>query len=340
MAEVPDLTAAGTLTGAELVHLVQAGNSRKATLATLLALTHAHTIANVTGLQAALDAKLDDSQAGSTGLAVLAATNTATLQALVDLEIGVDVQAFSAALALYSAISPSANVQSLLGAANYAAIRTLLSLAPGVDVQAYDAELAALAGLTSAANKLPYFTGSGTAALADLSAFARTILDDADAATVRATIGAAASGAIGSLDGAKVRKSANLTAQDLTAEAVVTWNTEDWDTGSYHDTGSNTDRMTVTNAGYYEAKGQIVLTNLLAGQWVLCRIQRYNSSNVVQETVCGMISSNPAVTTIRVNCSGECNMAAGDYVKLSAQVQSDTSADISTDSWLSIRRIG
>lgn len=55
--------------------------------------------------------------------------------------------------------------------------------------QPLDADLTAFAALASAADQLPYATGAGAWALTTLSAFGRTLIDDANAAAARTTLG-------------------------------------------------------------------------------------------------------------------------------------------------------
>lgn len=83
------------------------------------------------------------------------------------------------------ALLASAN---LLDLDNPATARTNLGLVPGTNVQAQDALLQAIANLVTAADQMIYTTGVDTPVMTALTAFARTILDDLNAAAVRATL--------------------------------------------------------------------------------------------------------------------------------------------------------
>lgn len=85
-------------------------------------------------------------------------------------------------------VTLSAFAATFLDDANEATLKATLNLEVGTDTQAYDAGLTSLALLATAGDKFPYTTAADTYAEATLTAFGRSILDDADEATFKATV--------------------------------------------------------------------------------------------------------------------------------------------------------
>lgn len=108
-----------------------------------------------------------------------------------------DIQLAGQALALHN-LATNGSIHRT--AAGTLVSRTLASSGTGVSVANGDgvagnptvslsAALSTIGGLTPAADRLPYYTGAAAAALATFTAFGRSLLDDADAAAGRTTLG-------------------------------------------------------------------------------------------------------------------------------------------------------
>ena len=117
-------------------------------------------------------------QAYDAGLLSIAAATTAADRFL-----------YTTALDVYAVATITTFGRSLVDDADAATARTTLGLVIGTNVQAYDAGLLSIAAATTAADRFLYTTALDVYAVATITTFGRSLVDDADAATARTTLG-------------------------------------------------------------------------------------------------------------------------------------------------------
>ena len=113
----------------------------------------------------------------------------ATLTALASVSTTANKLIYADGVDSFTTTDLSSFGRSLIDDADASASRSTLGLVIGTNVQAYDATLNALASVSTSANKLIYADGVDSFTTTDISAFGRSLIDDADASTARTTLG-------------------------------------------------------------------------------------------------------------------------------------------------------
>lgn len=137
--------------------------------------------------------------------------------------------------------------------------------------------------------------------------------------------------------GALSYKAGDLTAQNLTTAAAITWDTDEHDTHAFHDTGSNTSRMTVP-AGLckrIQLRGQVSFSLVTADVFTQLTIYK-NGSAAYPGVGIQYVESGTTTPVLQVE-TAVITPADGDYFELYAQVETDTSVTIvAASSWFQL----
>jgi hypothetical protein len=135
--------------------------------------------------------------------------------------------------------------------------------------------------------------------------------------------------------GARVKFSADQTAQDFTAGATVNWNAEVFDTNTIHSNSVNPQRLTVPK-GFTLARVDVsvYVTNMTAASAPNLLLRKNGT------TIAGMPSHNEVTNWAGLVSSGLVPVSPGDYFDSFLQVTGDASIDIlAARSFMSIELI-
>ena len=217
-----------------------------------------------------------------------------------------------------------------------------------------DTELQALAGLTSAADKGIQFTGSGTAGTFDLTTAGKALLDDADAAAQRTTLGLGTAATTASTDYATAAQGAladsalqdvvdDTTPQlggnlDVQSNTITTSTVNGGITLSPNGTGNVTLGTMVFDADQTIGAGQdnYVLTyDNTAGVINLEAVAASGISNVVEDTTPQLggdldLNSNDITGTGNVNITGTVTATGATIASLTYPTSDGTSGQVLT----------
>ena len=217
-----------------------------------------------------------------------------------------------------------------------------------------DTELQALAGLTSAADKGIQFTGSGTAGTFDLTTAGKALLDDADAAAQRTTLGLGTAATTASTDYATAAQGAladsalqdvvdDTTPQlggnlDVQSNTITTSTVNGGITLSPNGTGNVTLGTMVFDADQTIGAGQdnYVLTyDNAAGVINLEAVAASGISNVVEDTTPQLggdldLNSNDITGTGNVNITGTVTATGATIASLTYPTSDGTSGQVLT----------
>jgi hypothetical protein len=149
--------------------------------------------------------------------------------------------------------------------------------------------------------------------------------------------------AVENFSGAMAKKSADQTAADYSAGPVITWNTDALDVGGWHDTGSNTSRLTVpSGVNYVRVYANVNVVSISANNDTYAWIEKNGDNNAATRHVnlpVGLVNTEGGSEAYINLVSPPLAVVAGDYFEVRLLIQGDASVTVEDFSWFAIEKL-